>query len=67
MVEQIIDSDIRYYGHTTAKFPTGFVQYIVVWAGYGLEATSAKKLKSWFCLLVLPGPLWTTVDHLDPL
>src|ERR1700709_2768253 len=25
------------------------------------SCTSAKKLKSCFCLLVLPGPLWTTV------
>jgi hypothetical protein len=38
VVERIVDS--RYYGPTTAKFPSRFVQYMVVWAGYGPEENS---------------------------
>ena len=38
VVERIVDS--RYYGPTTAKFPNRFVQYMVVWAGYGPEENS---------------------------
>jgi hypothetical protein len=38
VVERIVDS--RYYGPATAKFPTRFVQYMVVWAGYGPEENS---------------------------
>ena len=35
IVEQIVDS--RWYGPEGAKFPKRFVQYMVVWAGDGLE------------------------------
>ena len=54
VVEEIVDS--RWYGLNGAKFPKRFVQYMVVWAGYGpeenswelyevLEGTAEKALK----------------------
>jgi hypothetical protein len=38
VVARIVDS--RYYGPTKGKFPKRFVQYMVVWAGYGPEENS---------------------------
>ena len=38
VVEEIVDS--RWYGPKGAKFPNRFVQYMVVWAGYGPEENS---------------------------
>ena len=38
VVEEIVDS--RWYGPKGAKFPKRFVQYMVVWAGYGPEENS---------------------------
>jgi len=38
VVNSIVDS--RYYGPLRAKFPKRFVQYMVVWAGYGPEENS---------------------------
>jgi hypothetical protein len=38
VVERIVDS--RYYGPIKAKFPKRFVQYMVVWSGYGPEENS---------------------------
>ena len=56
VVEEIVDS--RWYGPKGAKFPKRFVQYMVVWAGYGpeenswepyevLEGTAEKALKDY--------------------
>ena len=38
VVEEVVDS--RWYGPKGAKFPKRFVQYMVVWAGYGPEDNS---------------------------
>jgi len=38
VVDRIVDS--RWYGPARAKFPRRFVQYMVVWAGYGPEENS---------------------------
>ena len=38
VVEDILDS--HWYGPKGAKFPKRFVQYMVVWAGYGPEENS---------------------------
>ena len=38
VVEEIVDS--RLYGPKGAKFTKRFVQYMVVWAGYGPEEIS---------------------------
>ena len=47
VVEEIVDS--RWYGPKGAKFPKRFIQYMVVWAGYGPEE------KSWEPYDVLEG------------
>ena len=41
VIERIVDS--RYYGPTVAKFLNRFVQYMVVWAGYGPEENSWEQ------------------------
>jgi len=38
VVDRIVDS--RWYGPAKGKFPQRFVQYMVVWAGYGPEENS---------------------------
>ena len=38
VVDEIVDS--LWYGPKGAKFPKRFVQYMVFWAGYGLEENS---------------------------
>ena len=38
VVKEIVAS--RWYGPIGAKFPKRFVQYMVVWAGYGLQEDS---------------------------
>ena len=56
VVEEIMDS--RWYGPKGAKFPKRFVQYMVLWAGYGpkenswepyevLEGTAEKALQDY--------------------
>jgi hypothetical protein len=44
VVKEIVDS--RWYGPTKAKFPKRFVQYMVVWEGYGPENNSWEPYES---------------------